>query len=259
MTSNYLGREVDATPAAWPDSTTPLKGSYVTLEGFRESHVPSLWQNLQIETHAYLYDYLPWTAPASQEELRDAICDLIAQRGFVVYCIKADPERVGPGQSGTGHAAHSQVLGIICYLEIQPVHRALEVGGVLFGPLLARTTAATEVHYLMLRNVFERSSSGLDPEFLPYRRVCWKNNALNKKSRRAAERLGYLYEGTFRNHYIFNGRSRDSNWLSIVDDEWPVVKAALEQWLLGANFDENGKQVRTLEEIREDLKRTAGS
>lgn len=124
----------------------------------------------------------------------------------------------------------------------------------MFGPVLQRSAAATEVNYLLLKNVFEPDSPGLGGKSPPYRRVCWKCNHLNKKSRRAAERLGYMFEGTFRKHLIVKGRSRDSDWLSIVDDEWPVVKTALEKWLDRSNFDDEGRQIKAIDEIRASLK-----
>ena len=99
----------------------------------------------------------------------------------------------------------------------------------------------------MIQNAFEPPSGSA------YRRVCWKCNSLNKPSRRAAERLGFVYEGTFRKHMISRGRNRDSDWLSIVDDEWPVVKEALQKWMSDENFDGDGRQRRGLDEIRAEV------
>lgn len=97
----------------------------------------------------------------------------------------------------------------------------------------------------MLKNAFEHGPPGL-----AYRRVCWKCNRLNRPSRRAAERLGFVYEGTFRNHVISRGRSRDSDWLSIVDHEWLLVDAALCRWMADDNFDHQGRQITRLEDLR---------
>ena len=145
---------------------------------------------------------------------------------------------------------HTAVMGTIGYLEVQPQYRALEVGAVLLGRVMKRTAAATEAHYLLLRNVCDS-----DPisDTLPYRRIAWRCNSLNAQSRRHAERFGYKYEGTFRNHIIAHGRSRDSDWLSIVDVEWPRIKMALEKWLQINNFDNDGQQIKSLEDIRESL------
>jgi RimJ/RimL family protein N-acetyltransferase len=164
---------------------------------------------------------------------------------FVVYVIKADPSRLWPRPVTS--RPHDEVLGLIAYLNIEPANRAVEVGAVLYGPRLQRTAAATEVTYLMLRHVFGAGPQKLSP---PYRRVVWKCNKLNKGSSRAAERLGFVYEGTSRKHMILKGRSRDSNWFSIVDDEWPALQLALETWLRKDNFEEDGWQKRKLEDLR---------
>ena len=90
-------------------------------------------------------------------------------------------------------------------------------------------------------------------EDLGYRRVEWKANNLNEPSKRAAIRLGFVFEGVFRNHMVVKGRSRDTAWFSITDWEWPVVKGGLEGWFKGSNFDESGGQRRKLEEVRKEL------
>lgn len=236
----------------------PLKGEYVTLEVFKsDQEYTSLWNNLRLWENGHLLDYIPIPVPQDDKELRDSIKDLERARHFVVYAIKADPANVNPQpkrESTPVAGAHSEVVGIICYLNISLWNRELEVGGVIFGPVLQRSAAATEANYLLLLNVFEDRSPGVGGKSLPYRRVCWKCNHLNIKSRRAAERLGYVFEGTWRKHMIVKGRSRDSDWLSIVDDEWPVVKAALEQWLHKSNFDDQGRQIKAIDEIRASLK-----
>lgn len=252
-----LGPEVDPTPATIPDNTVPLSGSYVTLKGFStDEEYSSLWRNLRLWENVQLLDYISIQPPQHDSEIREWI-QKIQSNGFVVYAIKADPRFVNTpvkGETMPAEKNHSEVLGIIAYLNIHPEHRELEVGAVIFGPALQRSAAATEVNYLMLRNAFEEKSPGLGGNSLPYRRVCWKCNHLNTKSRRAAERLGYVFEGTFRKHWIAKGRSRDSDWLSIIDDEWPVVKASLEQWLAHSNFDDQGRQIKTTDEIRASLK-----
>ena len=172
---------------------------------------------------------------------------------MIMYAIVGDPDNVNP--SNGADSGRREALGVIGYLEVNTQHRTLETGGVLFSPVLQRSAAATEAHYLLLRSVCEPADGS--PGF---RRIAWMSNHLNTASRRAAERLGYVYEGTWRNHMLDpQKRSRDSDWLSILDDEWPVVKAALEKWLEPGNFDESGKQIRTLEEIRSEFKSSMGS
>lgn len=172
----------------------------------------------------------------------------------MLYAIKASRQttnlHISSGQSIGSLEDSLEVLGTIGYLDVHPQYRTLEAGAVLFAPALRRSAAATEAHYLLLRNALEQ-----DPlsSSLPYRRIAWKCDRLNATSRKAAERLGFVYEGTFRKHMISHGRSRDSDLLSITDDEWPTVKKALEIWLDDSNFNEQGRQLRRLEHIRSTL------
>lgn len=128
-------------------------------------------------------------------------------------------------------------VGVASYLRIDPAFGVIEIGNINASPALQATTASTEAMYLMMRRVFDE---------LGYRRYEWKCDALNEPSRRAAARLGFTYEGTFRRHLLYKGRSRDTAWFSIVDEEWPARRAAFEAWLSDANFDEYGNQRRSL-------------
>lgn len=116
-------------------------------------------------------------------------------------------------------------LGMVSYMAIVPAHRRLELGHIWYGLAAQRTKTNTEAIYLMLRQSFEQWG---------YRRVEWKCDALNGRSRRAALRLGFQYEGLFRQHYIVKGRTRDTTWFAMMDHEWPQIKANMEQWLYGA-------------------------
>lgn len=126
------------------------------------------------------------------------------------------------------------------YLGITPEHGVVEVGHLAFAPALQRTAAATEAMYLMMAHVFE----------LGYRRYEWKCDSLNAASRRAAERLGFSFEGIFGQHMVYKGRNRDTAWYAVTDTEWPRVGAALEAWLDPSNFDAAGNQLRRLTEFR---------
>lgn len=126
-----------------------------------------------------------------------------------------------------------RAAGYASYLRIEPAHRSIEVGNILFSPALQRTRAATDAMYLMARHAFED---------LGYRRYEWKCHAGNQASRQAALRLGFTFEGIFRQHMIVKGRNRDTAWFSMLDSEWPARKAALERWLHPANFDAAGNQ-----------------
>ncbi|HEX7293148.1 MAG TPA: GNAT family protein [Solirubrobacterales bacterium] len=132
-------------------------------------------------------------------------------------------------------------LGLASYLRIAAEHGSIEIGNVMLGTPLQRTTAATEAIYLLARHAFDE---------LGYRRLEWKCNALNAASRRAAERFGFSFEGIFRKHFVVKGRNRDTAWYAIVDDEWPAVRAGFEAWLDPANFDDEGRQRRSLAELR---------
>jgi len=129
--------------------------------------------------------------------------------------------------------ASGAAAGYASYLRIEPAHRSIEVGDILFAPPLQRTRAATDAMYLMAKHVFED---------LGYRRYEWKCNALNEPSMRAAVRFGFTYEGTFRQHMIVKGRNRDTAWFAMLDHEWPSRKAAFERWLDPSNFDAAGRQ-----------------
>jgi len=131
-------------------------------------------------------------------------------------------------------------VGMGSYLRIEPAHGVIEVGHLAFSPLMQRTPIATEAMYLMMREAFE----------LGYRRYEWKCDALNAASRRAAERLGFTFEGIFRQAIVYKGRNRDTAWYSIVDREWPALDAAFRAWLDPANFDAAGRQRRSLAELR---------
>lgn len=242
-----LGPRVSSDPSPLPTEELTLRGNYVTLTGLTEADMPSLWHHLQLPGNTDLLAFVPIDSPQSQQELWQQFQN-VRERGLILYAVKADPTRLGPTAPGsTPPAEHSETVGTLAYLDVQPAHRALEVGAVLFSSLLQRTYAATECHYLLLRHIM----ATLSP---PYRRVVWKCNSLNTASRRAAERLGYVHEGIFRKHWIAKGRSRDSVWLSIVDDEWPVVKKALEEWLSPENFAGEGRQIKRLEDVRSDVR-----
>jgi RimJ/RimL family protein N-acetyltransferase len=133
-----------------------------------------------------------------------------------------------------------RAAGWLSLMRIDRTHRVIEIGSILYTPVLQRTPAATEAQYLMARYVFET---------LGYRRYEWKCNDLNAPSKLAATRLGFTYEGLFRQHMIAKGRNRDTAWYSMLDREWPARKAAFERWLDPANFDAAGRQRRGLGEL----------
>jgi RimJ/RimL family protein N-acetyltransferase len=169
------------------------------------------------ESWTYLPDYMgPHTTPA-------------AWRTWLESAQAADD----PLWHAIIDAATGRAVGIGCYLRIDARSGSIEVGGLLYSPHLQKTPATTEAMYLMMRRAFDE---------LGYRRYEWKCDHLNAPSRAAALRLGFTFEGIFRQHMVYRGRSRDSDWFSILDGEWPQLKAMFEQWLKPENFDEHGKQ-----------------
>jgi RimJ/RimL family protein N-acetyltransferase len=150
-------------------------------------------------------------------------------------------ERMAPGEDPLFYAILDQVtgkaVGVASYLRIEPAVGVIETGHITYSPPLQRTPAATEAMYLMMRRVFDE---------LGYRRYEWKCDSLNAPSRAAAERLGFRFEGVFRQATLYKGRNRDTAWYSIIDSEWPARRAAFETWLDPANFSDDGRQKRQL-------------
>src|SRR6185436_18002595 len=138
------------------------------------------------------------------------------------------------------HEATGTPAGYCSLMRIEPAHRVIEVGSILYTPTLQRTRGATEAMYLLARYIFED---------LGYRRYEWKCNALNAPSRAAALRLGFTYEGIFRQHMIIKGNNRDTAWYSMLDGEWPARKARFEAWLAPSNFDAGGRQRKALSQV----------
>ena len=155
----------------------------------------------------------------------------------------ADPQFHAIVDLATGEA-----VGIASYLRIDPGNGSIEVGHINFSPQLQRTIAATEAMYLMMKRTFE----------LGYRRYEWKCNALNAPSRAAAQRLGFSYEGVFRQATVAKGRNRDTAWYAAIDREWPALDAAFQRWLAPANFDERGRQRTPLSALTAPILVTRG-
>ncbi|MDI7860609.1 GNAT family N-acetyltransferase [Rhizobiaceae bacterium n13] len=144
----------------------------------------------------------------------------------------ADPLFFAVIDKRTGRAEGRQAL-----MRIDTVHGVIEIGNILWGPAIARTRVATEALYLFASHAFDT---------LGYRRFEWKCNNLNEPSKRAAQRFGFTFEGVFRQHMVAKGQNRDTAWFSIIDSEWPRLKAGYEDWLRPENFDETGQQKNKL-------------
>ena len=174
-----------------------------------------------------LWEYLPYGPFANETAFRVWLTERAATSDPLFYAII---ER----KSG-------RALGMASFLRIEQGHGVIEVGHIWYSPALQRTRLATDAMYVMARHVFDD---------LGYRRYEWKCNALNEPSRRAAVRLGFTFEGVFRQHMVIKGENRDTAWYSMLDGEWPAAKAAFEAWLRPDNFDADGRQLRSLAELR---------
>jgi RimJ/RimL family protein N-acetyltransferase len=135
------------------------------------------------------------------------------------------------------------VCGQASFLDINSINGVIEIGHIWFGPQLQKTQAATEALYLMIQYAMDD---------LGYRRMQWRCNSLNAGSRSAARRLGFRFEGIFYNHMIFKGKNRDTAWYSILDNEWPVIKQLIENWLAKDNFDADNKPKTSLRQMIEN-------
>ncbi|KAI5456931.1 acyl-CoA N-acyltransferase [Mariannaea sp. PMI_226] len=220
--------------AALPPSRTSLHGRFVSLVPLRPEHAEASFKHLGGSENAHLWTYMfggPYEDPAVWRNTIESWSDKTDPFFFTVL-------------SGPESDPASEPVGQMSYLNIVPDHRRIEIGSIILGELLKQTRAATEAFYLLIKHAFED---------LNYLRVEWKANHLNKPSLSAAERLGFVFEGIFRKHMIIKGRRRDTAWFSITDDEWPHVKQAFERWLSEENFDEDGKQRKSLKEIRQSL------
>jgi RimJ/RimL family protein N-acetyltransferase len=162
------------------------------------------------------------------------------EAGYRAHCEQAaassDPQHYAVIDLRTDRA-----VGTLSLMRIDPAHGVVEVGHVMFSPLLQRTPISTEAQYLLMKYVF----AGLG-----YRRYEWKCDSLNAPSRQAAARLGFTFEGIFRQAIVYKGRHRDTAWFSIVDSEWPAVKSGFERWLAADNFDAKGLQRQPLTALR---------
>jgi RimJ/RimL family protein N-acetyltransferase len=218
-----IGPPVDAKPVRLPQRTT-LSGRFVSVVPLdAERHVKDLFALMGGEEHASLWTYMFDGPFADRAAFAEALKKRQASDDPLFFTIvDADSDRA---------------VGIASYMRIEPAHRVIEVGGIVFSPELQRKSGATEAMYLMARHVFED---------LGYRRYEWKCDALNAPSRRAALRLGFTFEGIFRSHMIIKGRNRDTAWFAMLDTDWPARKAALERWFAPDSFDANGTQKQSL-------------
>ncbi|OAN69432.1 GNAT family acetyltransferase [Rhodobacteraceae bacterium EhC02] len=219
---NELGQPVGAPltialPRPRPPRS-PMRGRWCDVVPLDpDAHCDALHAAYAADAEGRIWTYLP----------KGPFADLAAYRAWMVEtCLTDDP---------MFHTilVEGQPLGVASLMRIDPAHGVIEVGHINFAPALSRTRAATEAMFLMMSRAFDE---------LGYRRYEWKCDTLNAPSRSAALRLGFTYEGTFRQATTYKGRNRDTAWYAITDGDWPRLKAGFQAWLDPANFDENGQQ-----------------
>jgi RimJ/RimL family protein N-acetyltransferase len=217
-----VGPLVDGWRAPPVPDLAPMAGAWVDLAPLTPGHAAALWSAVAGDDGLWTYM---------------AVGPFPDAAGFAAWVAQvsagADPQFWAIRPKGGDWA------GVASYLRIDPAHGAIEVGNILFSRTLQGTPAATEAMALMMARAFG----------LGYRRYEWKCNALNLPSRRAAQRLGFSFEGVFRQHMIIKGRNRDTAWFSITDADWPLLKAAYDRWLDPANFDAEGRQRVALSDL----------
>ncbi len=221
--TNSLGQSVGFRVENWKPPPIPsgrvMEGRFCRLERLDpEKHGRSLFDANAVDALGAMWTYLPY---GPFPEFEGYLAWLTARAKVPDTIFYAIVDR------STGSA-----LGVASYLRIDPAAGSIEVGHLAYSPLLQRTPAATEAMQLMMTRAFD----------LGYRRYEWKCDALNAPSAAAARRLGFVFEGIFRQAWVVKGRNRDSAWFSILDHEWPRLRDRFERWLAPANFDDNGRQ-----------------
>ena len=212
---NWIPREL-------PSQKT-MFGNYCVLEFLDiNKHAAKLFTAFQFNNPGETWTYLPFGPFDTYDEFKEWLNKSSLSKQVFVINQNDSPQ------------------GIACFHDIDLEHGVIEIGSIHYSKLLQKTQAATEAMYLMMHRVFEEHG---------YRRYQWRCNALNQNSRYAAERLGFKFEGTFRQTNIFKGCNRDTAWYSIIDNEWPTLKMKFQKWLDLNNFDVHGNQLSKLQEI----------
>ena len=222
-----IGTPVESWQGALHPAPVPMAGEHCRLEPLQPAHAEGLFEAYRADREGLVWDYLPYGPFSSLDEFTSFLSG---------SCLGADPLFYTIIDRLSGRPA-----GMASYLRIDPANGVIEVGHINFSPTLQRRPAATEAMYLMMRQVFVDWG---------YRRYEWKCNNLNERSKAAAGRLGFSFEGVFRQAAVIKGHNRDTAWFSILDSEWPACDAAFRAWLDPANFDDDGVQLADLAALR---------
>ena len=230
-----IGEELPGWAGADRSPRTAMDGRICRLEPLDTGrHLPNLFEAYAEDPEGKLWTYIPYGPFQSINEFRD---------WMELASALDDPLFFAIVDLATGMA-----VGTAAYLRIKPSVGVIEVGSITYSTRLQRTPVATEAMYLMLNRAFNE---------LGYRRYEWKCDALNAPSRRAAERLGFTYDGLFRQEIIYKGRNRDTAWYSILDCDWPAIESDYINWLNSENFDDEGQQKRKLQQFMAQKQKSA--
>jgi RimJ/RimL family protein N-acetyltransferase len=221
---------VQWTPARAP-ARIALNGDLVRLEVLDpDRHAESLYTSSHTPGAERLWEHLPYGPFAGQDEFIAWLNECASSADPLFFAV-VDWKSM-------------RALGMASFLRIVPQHGVIEIGHIWFAPVLQRTRQATEAIFLLASEAFDN---------LGYRRLEWKCDSLNIPSRRAADRFGFTFEGIFRQHMIVKGRNRDSAWFSMTDGEWTLRRAAFKAWLAPENFDDQGRQRKSLSDVRDSI------
>ena len=234
MSGRPIGPVVDPLHEARPPERQALAGGRVRLEPIDpELHAQSLYAISHGPDMAWLWVYLPYGPFADLADFTSWLEGCSASADPLHFAV-IDLQRERPS-------------GMASYMNIVPADGRIEVGQIWYAPPIQRTPLPTEAMFLMFSRVFDE---------LGYRRLEWKCDDLNEPSKQAARRLGFTYEGTFRQHMIVKGRNRDTAWFSLLDHEWPAVRANVERWLAPENFNGEGRQRTSLSTLNATIRDT---
>jgi Acetyltransferases, including N-acetylases of ribosomal proteins len=230
--NNQFGQPVgeplpDWQPRQHPQRVT-LEGRLCRLEPLALEHAEALFAAYQLAEDTRSWTWLLREPDAEVEGYKNWVGSILELQDPIHFAV-IDKQSEQP-------------VGTLALMRIDSKNGVIEVGHVHFSPLLSRTPMSTEAQWLLMRYAFDT---------LGYRRYEWKCNSLNEPSRRAALRMGFQYEGRFRQALVIKGHNRDTDWFSIIDSEWPDVDRAMQKWLAADNFSSDGKQIRSLESWRQ--------
>ncbi|WP_431225522.1 GNAT family N-acetyltransferase [Serratia sp. L9] len=227
MNINKYGQPIGFPLPDWKPLPLPLRsqisGQHCNLLPLETSHCEALYQAYSLTEDDRDWTWLGAEKPADLQEMMLWITRKINDPSLVSWAVT--------------DTKNNRPVGVVCYSNIDSVNGALEIGHVTWSPLMQKTSMGTDALFMLLKNAFN----------LGYRRVAWRCDSLNMASRNAAERIGFTFEGRFRQAMTRKQRNRDTDWFSVIDTQWPEIEKALSGWLSPENFEQNGTQKRRLE------------